>query len=214
MSKETKEIVKETANEVAEPEVVTNEAAAPAVDSAQTKAQELDAKTLEYKAEVEKIDSLETLEEMEREVIEEIGKNDAYLAGNAYTLPESTEFKGTVYSRDKVCQMIFDLLNSQKVGWQMTLGLFEVMDYWKGLIKKKDAKIAYQYYDTTLRLLGQQQYGGYEQLRSILVANNFFSAAREEYLNDLAYTYFLANKHDALLQRMDAIRALTEPIKK
>lgn len=179
-------------------------------EKVKTRAQELDDETLKFKAEVDKIDDLTELENMEQDVIKEIDENDAKLAETEYDLPESTTFRGQVFTREKVCQMVFDLLGNQQVGWQMTLGLFDVMDYWKGMTKKKDPKIKYQYYDATLRLLGQQQYKGYENLRSILVVNSLFTDARDAYLEDLSYTYFLANKHDAILQRMDAIRALND----
>ncbi len=179
-------------------------------EKVKTRAQELDDETLKFKAEVDKINSLEELEKMEQDVIKEIDENDKKLSETEYDLPETTTFRGQVFTREKVCQMVFDLLGCQQVGWQMTLGLFDVMDYWKGMTKKKEPKIKYQYYDATLRLLGQQQYKGYENLRSILVINSLFTDARDTYLEDLSYTYFLANKHDAILQRMDAIHALND----
>lgn len=179
-------------------------------EGTKTLAQKLDDETLQFKEKVGKIDDLTELEKIEQDIIKEIDTNDKILADKEYELPEQTAFRGQVFTREKVCQMIFDLLGNQSVGWQMTLGLFDVMDYWRGMSKKKEPKIKYQYYDATLRLLGQQQYKGYEMLRSILVVNSLFTDTRDEYLEDLSYTYFLANKHDAVLQRMDAIRTLND----
>ena len=96
----------------------------------------------------------------------------------------------------------------------MTLGLFDIIDFWKKVANDKNnvSEIPYQLYDATLRFLGQRTYKGYETIRKVLVVSSIFSESRDEYLSDLSLTYFLANKHNAILTRMDEIEAMTHPL--
>ena len=51
-----------------------------------------------------------------------------------------------------------------------------------------------------------------EAVRIMIDVSSIFSESRDEYLSDISLTYFLANKHNAILTRMDEIEAMTHPL--
>lgn len=177
-------------------------------------AEEYDKKVAEFTESLKQIDDIDKLKEMEQDVIKEIDANSEETAKKKYKLPEQTTFRGTTYNRSKVGGYVADLLDGQEVNWQMTLGLFDIIDFWKKVANDKNnvSEIPYQLYDATLRFLGQRTYKGYETIRKVLVVSSIFSESRDEYLSDLSLTYFLANKHNAILTRMDEIEAMTHPL--
>ena len=176
-------------------------------------AEKYDEEVAQFTESLKEVDDVEKLHKLEEDIIKDIDANNERLAAVKYPLPEQTTFRGQVFTRAKVSGFIADLLNAQEVGWQMTLGLFDVIDFWKKIASEKSGatEVPYQIYDATLRFLGQQKYRGYEMFKKVLVVSGLFTDARDLYLNDLTYTYYLANKHNAIIEREGAIEALNTP---
>lgn len=176
-------------------------------------AEKYDEEVAQFTESLKDVDDVEKLHKLEEDIIKDIDANNERLAAVKYPLPEQTTFRGQVFTRAKVSGFVADLLNAQEVGWQMTLGLFDVIDFWKKIASEKSdtTEIPYQIYDATLRFLGQQKYRGYEMFKKVLVVSGLFADARDLYLNDLTYTYYLANKHNAIIEREGAIEALNTP---
>lgn len=176
-------------------------------------AEKYDDEVAKFTESLKEINDMEKLHELEQEVIKKINENNDRLAAVKYPIPEQTAFRGQAFTRAKVGGYIADLLNAQEVTWQMTLGLFDVIDFWKKTANEKNeiGEVPYQIYDATLRFLGQQKYRGYEMFKKVLVVSSLFTEARDLYLNDLTYTYYLANKHNAIIEREGAIEALNTP---
>lgn len=176
-------------------------------------AEKYDEEVAQFTESLKEVDDVEKLHKLEEDIIKDIDANNERLAAVKYPLPEQTTFRGQVFTRAKVSGFVADLLNAQEVGWQMTLGLFDVIDFWKKIASEKSdtTEIPYQIYDATLRFLGQQKYRGYEMFKKVLVVSGLFADARDLYLNDLTYTYYLANKHNAIIEREGAIEALNTP---
>lgn len=145
---------------------------------------------------------------------EEICEFEKVLKDKIYTLPESTTFRGTKYSRAKVYEFIADCLSANEVGWQYVLSMFEFIDWWKRASKDNNAGIPYHYYDTTLKYLGQVRYKGYEQMKKILIVNSMLANIRDEYTLDLSKYYFLHGKFDVISTRIEEIEAMTKPLNK
>lgn len=176
-------------------------------------AEKYDEEVAQFTESLKEVDDVEKLHKLEGDIIKDIDANNERLATVKYPLPEQTTFRGQVFTRAKVSGFVADLLNAQEVGWQMTLGLFDVIDFWKKIASEKSdtTEVPYQIYDATLRFLGQQKYRGYEMFKKVLVVSGLFTDARDLYLNDLTYTYYLANKHNAIIEREGAIEALNTP---
>ena len=176
-------------------------------------AEKYDEEVAQFTESLKEVDDVEKLHKLEEDIIKDIDANNERLAAVKYPLPEQTTFRGQVFTRAKASGFVADLLNAQEVGWQMTLGLFDVIDFWKKIASEKGdtTEVPYQIYDATLRFLGQQKYRGYEMFKKVLVVSGLFADARDLYLNDLTYTYYLANKHNAIIEREGAIEALNTP---
>lgn len=176
-------------------------------------AEKYDEEVAQFTESLKEVDDVEKLRKLEEDIIKDIDANNERLAAVKYPLPEQTTFRGQVFTRAKASGFVADLLNAQEVGWQMTLGLFDVIDFWKKIASEKSdtTEVPYQIYDATLRFLGQQKYRGYEMFKKVLVVSGLFADARDLYLNDLTYTYYLANKHNAIIEREGAIEALNTP---
>ena len=176
-------------------------------------AEKYDEEVAQFTESLKEVDDVEKLHKLEEDIIKDIDANNERLAAVKYPLPEQTTFRGQVFTRAKASGFVADLLNAQEVGWQMTLGLFDVIDFWKKIAGEKSdtTEVPYQIYDATLRFLGQQKYRGYEMFKKVLVVSGLFADARDLYLNDLTSTYYLANKHNAIIEREGAIEALNTP---
>ena len=162
---------------------------------------------------LELVEDDSVLAKMEEDIGKLIDENNEKQSKKKYPLQEDVVFRGTKYTRSAVGSYIVKFLESHEVGWQMSLGMFDLISFWKGKNDIPD-EIPFEYYDATLRLLGQLKYKGLESLRNILVINAFFAPTHDQYINDLSYTYYLANKHSAIIDRRDAIAALNTPVGK
>lgn len=171
-------------------------------------ASELDEKLEAYGKELKEINDMETLKKMEEEVLAEIDAHEKELKERVYTLPETCEFQGTVVTRAKACEYIFNILDRFETTFQMTMGVYEILKFWKTV----PTTVPYSYMETTTRLLSQQKYSGYNAITKLLQANALFDSSREEYVMDISQTYYLADKHNLILTRMDEYKSINEPL--
>lgn len=166
----------------------------------------------QLKEDLEKENDAEKLKKDCEVLNEEINAFEKELSEKIYELPEKTTFKGTQYSRSKIFEFIADILANNEVAWQAVLSMYEFVGWWKQAAKDNLKGIPYQYYDTTLRFLGQIKYKGFENYKKILAINALFGAMHDEYALDLSKYYYLHGKYDAISNRIDAIHAINEPL--
>lgn len=156
----------------------------------------------EYKKKVDGIMTMNELLKAEQELMEEAQKYDEYLNTVVYDLPERVEYEGENYSRNQVAKFIINALNKNEVEWSQTLGLYGLVNLWKN---KDLTKISNKPYDSTLRVLNQVKYKGYNEWLEILIVNKFFSSCHNEYSLDTAYNILISEKHNVLLDRLKLI---------
>lgn len=146
-------------------------------------------------------EAMTILEEFEKIVMEELNEYDKYLDNVEYELPGSCDLEGEHFTRGEVAKMIVKHINKSEVEWKYALGMYQMIQLWnsKGL-----KTIKYKPYDSTLRMLGQVKYKGFTEWRDILVINEFAAHCREAYAIDTAWLYFLSNKHNIILDLMNA----------
>lgn len=161
----------------------------------------------EYTEEVSKIDNVEGLEEKEQELIKLMDENDERIKNTSYKLQDAVIFGGKLYTKAAVSKFINEQFDKLEVNWQMTLGIFQLYDFWK----KNQEEISYAILDSTLRTLQQLKFKGYQDMRNILIINEYFKFNHEEYTKDLAKTTLLAEKHNALIDRMKLISKNVDP---
>lgn len=156
----------------------------------------------EYQDLVNTIDSVEKLEEMEQEVMKEQDDVNAYLRTVQYQLPDKVVFDGENYTRKEIATKTVYFLNKKEVEWKYTLGLYQLVKFWKS---ENPTTIDYGAYDSTLRLLNQVSFKGFSEWRDILACNEYFKVAHEMYTKDTSWLIFESEKHNYLMQRMQLL---------
>ena len=175
-------------------------------ETALEQAKRLQAEVDAYKKEIEGINDVEILKEKEKEIIAEMDKFDEYIKSRTYPVPNGVDFEGEHYSRSEVSGEIIYFINKNEVQWQYTLGLYQLCRFWKNT---SNEVITYGQLDSTLRILEQQKFRGFDEWRNILLVNEYMKALHEDYTKDLAVQIALSQKHNSILERMDLIGKVT-----
>lgn len=167
-------------------------------------AEELQTKVDAYKESINGITDVDELKKIEEELIEDAKKLDEEIANREYELPSNTIFDGKEYSRADVAGKIIYLLDKQEQGWQMVLGLYELVKYWKTVTNTTNV-IRHGALDSTLRTLDQCKFRGFTEWRDILVINEYMKALHEEYVRGNTLQIFIAQKHSAVVDRLELL---------
>ena len=160
----------------------------------------LETELMKYQVSVETMD-MEGLNAEEAMLVESMNAYDEYLNGVTYELPKSIEYGGKTYMKNTVANRIVDFVNKMEVEWQYTLGMYQMVEFWKNV----EYSVEYKVYDSTLRILGQVKYKGYDEWKDILAINDFLSVPQELYARDNIYMVYLSQMHNSVLNRMDAL---------
>ena len=151
------------------------------------------------------INGLGTLEECaeeEQNLMKKMDEVDDRLNTVTYTLPESILFEGKHYSLKEIISKVVYFLNKIEVKWEHTLGMYQLVELWKG---DNFTQIPYRAYDSTLRCLNQVTFKGMQEWTDILAVNEFMSMAHNEYSLDTGMLIFWSECHNALMDRMKAL---------
>lgn len=175
-------------------------------ETALEQAKRLEKEVEEYKKKIEEINDMDALKEEEKVIIAEIDKFGEYIKTRVYSVPDEVIWEGKRYSRADVAGKINYFINKNEVGWQYTLGLYQLCQFWKNTTNKE---VTYGQLDSTLRILENQKFRGYEEWRDILMVNEYMKALHEDYTKDLAMQIAGSQKHNAILERMDLIGKVT-----
>lgn len=175
-------------------------------ETALEQAKRLQSEVDAYKKEIEGINDADALKEKEKEIIAEMDKFDEYIKSRTYPVPNGVDFEGEHYSRSEVSGEIIYFINKNEVQWQYTLGLYQLCRFWKNT---SNEVITYGQLDSTLRILEQQKFRGFDEWRNILLVNEYMKALHEDYTKDLAVQIALSQKHNSILERMDLIGKVT-----
>lgn len=138
--------------------------------------------------------SVEELQKLEQELIEKSNENDKRVAKLEFDLPDSKY--DTVES---ISDYILKLLDKHQVTWQYTLSVVELYQYWGD---KTKTKINYHYLDTTLNILGNLQYKGYDECSAVVAINKYFEPLKKDYIEASTSIYDLATKHSMVISEM------------
>ena len=127
---------------------------------------------------------------------------DNRLNNVTYELPDGVDFKGKHYSRKDIISKVVYFLNKIEVKWEHTLGMYQLVDLWKG---DDFSTIPYRAYDSTLRCLNQVTFKGMQEWTDILAVNEYLSVAHNEYSLDTGMLIFCSECHNILMDRMKAL---------
>lgn len=200
---------KEAVSDAAEKQVIVDLNStkdAEHIETAQEMAERLQKDLDEYKDFIATINSQEKLDELEKEIMTEMDKNDTHLKEVRYQLPDSCTFENTKYSRADVAGKIIYFVSKIEQSWQYVLGLYELCKRWKTNDLKE---INFGALDSTLRLLDQCKFQGMTEWRDILIINEYMKSLHEAFAKDTTVTIWLSQKHNEIIKRRDLI----DPVK-
>lgn len=162
----------------------------------------LDAELNAYREKINTLMTIEELSEEEQILMKEAQQYDEYLNSVEYDLPDGVEFDGR-YTRNDISKIIINALCKMEVEWSQTLGLYDLVNLWRN---KDMAKIPNKAYDSTLRVLNQVKYKGYDEWKGILATNKFLASCHNEYSLDTSWNVLISEKHNVIMQRAELIR--------
>ena len=154
-----------------------------------------------YKISINEIDDVEELKKLEDELMKEHDSFQERIKEITYQLQDDVIFDGELYKKSVIAENIAYFLNKMEVEWSYTLGLYQLVKFWRC----DEKEIPYEIYDSTLRILNQIKYKGYNEWRNILATNEYLSSCHAEYAKDTAYMIYLAQKHNTILDRMKLV---------
>lgn len=160
----------------------------------------------QFDVELEKFKkSLETkttdeLLNIEADIIKEQDEFDSLSKEFCYKFPEKIDFDNEKITNKEVVKKIIYFLNKQETSWQFTLGMYELINFWKKYDNKSD--IPHGTYDSTLRLLGQMKFKGHQEFEDILIINEAFTVSHPEYVKNIETQMYISSKHNAVLDKM------------
>lgn len=134
----------------------------------------------------------EELEQLEQEYINKADEIDKMCATKMFNLPEE--------NYEAVAKGIRMFLNRETVQLEYSLGMKILYDFWNPEVRPKE--INYPTLDSTLRILGEKQFTGYEEWCAIIDINNYVAPMREEYFNILNDVYDIAAHHNVIMDEL------------
>ena len=152
----------------------------------------------------------EELIDEEKMVLDEMNVYNEYIKGVKYNIPKSVQWDGMGFTRGEIANKIIYFLNKSEVQWSYTLGMYELVKFWKNTA---NTTMNYGELDSTLRLLEQCKFKGYDEWRDILTINEFFKPTHEDYSKDISRQIYLSKLHNEVLNRKELI-ATPEDLKK
>lgn len=165
-------------------------------------AEELEKRLREFKEEIGKVTDIEVLNKMEEDLMADQKIYDEYVKGVKYPLPESAEYDGERFTKNAIAKLVVEFLNRSEIDWQFTLGYFQIVKLWK---TKDLVEVDYNTFDSTLRMLNNLKFKGFTDWRNILAVNEYMKGCHEPYSIDTSYNIYLAQKHQAIMDRTTMI---------
>ena len=165
-------------------------------------AEELEKRLNEFKEEIGKVTDVDELTKAEEALMEDQKAYDEYIKNVKYSLPDSAEFDGERFTKNDVAKLIVEFLNRSELDWQFTLGYYQIVKLWR---TKDLVEIDYNVFDSTLRMLNNLKFKGYSDWKNILAVNEYMKGCHEPYSIDTSYNIYLAQKHQAIMDRTTLI---------
>lgn len=144
--------------------------------------------------------SFEELQKIEQEIIEKNDKINKEVTEKMFNLPEE--------NYKEAAEGIRLFLNKQTVGWQYTLGMVVLYEFWDP--ERYPKEINYPTLDSTLRTIGELQFTGYDEWQACVTINRYFEPLHQEYVDATEPIYEAAAYHNVVMDAMN----LNKPMNK
>lgn len=169
---------------------------------------ELQERLNSFKEELAGIQDVDALSKYEEDLMADQQEMDEYIKTVEYTLPDKVEWEGEKYTKNDIARLVVSFLNRSEIDWQFTLGYYQVVKTWKNQQLKT---VDYNTFDSTLRMLNQIKFKGFDDWKNILAVNEYMKGCHEPYSIDTSYLIYLAQKHQAIMDRTTLVEK-REPV--
>ena len=142
------------------------------------------------------------LKKIEQDVIKEADDVNKEVQETKFDLPEENYVD--------VAVAIQGLLGKVKVQWQYAAAMAEMYEFWNP--EKKPSTVVYGLLDATLRQLGQMEFTGISEWKAVMTVNSYFEPIKEKYITVSQKIFDVADKHNAILEKLDEIEKMTKPL--
>ena len=146
--------------------------------------------------------TIDELKKLEQDVIKEADKVNKEVQETTFVLPEK-DYQLTA-------QAIRTLLLKVSVQWQYAQAMVDMFDFWNP--DEKPESVVYGLLDATLRQLGQMEFKGIEEWKAVTTVNAYFEPIKEQYIEVSTKIFDVADKHNAILEKMDAMEKMSKPL--
>ena len=158
-------------------------------------------KLSDFKKSIENATEAE-LKKIEQDVIKEADDVNKEVQETKFDLPEENYVD--------VAVAIQGLLGKVKVQWQYAAAMAEMYEFWNP--EKKPSTVVYGLLDATLRQLGQMEFTGISEWKAVMTVNSYFEPIKEKYITVSQKIFDVADKHNAILEKLDEIEKMTKPL--
>lgn len=146
--------------------------------------------------------TVDELKKLEQDVIKEADKVNKEVQETTFVLPEK-DYGITA------CAIRY-LLDKVSVQWQYAQAMVDMFDFWNP--DEKPESVVYGLLDATLRQLGQMEFKGVEEWKAVTTVNAYFEPIKEQYIEVSTKIFDVADKHNAILEKMDAMEKMSKPL--
>lgn len=155
--------------------------------------------------EIKKILDPKVLEEKEKELMEIFNEAEKELREKTYELPNDLVFISRKYLRKDIGRLICKFLDRYECDYRAAYGLYELYKIWIN----PPATLKYGEYDTTLRMLGQFKYKGFNDWENVMIIIKYFEQCNEEYTKDMLKYDYLSSWHNLIISQMQLTSGYT-----
>lgn len=141
------------------------------------------------------------LEELEQEYIKKSDEKNEEVAKVMFDLKKE--------NFAEVARAIRLFLNKHTVTWQYTLGLKVLYEYWNP--ERFPEKINYPTLDSTLRILGEFKFTGYEEWCAVVTINEYMEDLREKYVEITESIFEIAAYHNCIMDELGLATPFADP---
>ena len=148
----------------------------------------------------------ESLKKMTRQQLEDLEQEYIKKGDEKNDEVAKVMFKLDKEKFSDVAKAIRLFLNKHTVTWQYTLGLKVLYEYWDP--ERFPEEINYPTLDSTLRILGEFKFTGYEEWCAVVTINEYMESLREQYVEITESIYEIAAYHNCIMDEL----GLTSPL--
>lgn len=161
----------------------------------------------EYAKKISEINTLEELDEKEKEIIAEMEEYDKYINAYEYKLPEYVNFEGKKVSLKEIRGKFIYFITNFEINWELVPTMYELCRIWK---QDNITSVTHGVLDSTIRILGKLKFRGYSEIRDMKMLDMYFDPIIESYGKHTSYQIAMGHRHNEIMKRRTLLTPKSE----